>query len=244
MENFLSLEYTMAYRRRGRGRGRKPMRRRKYGGVRRIRRTVPNVHRFKEVYQLPVLAVNANSTSNGVMSFNLDALLNSSSFENLYDLYKITGVKIRMLYRHNASNPADGAAVSEFPTLYIAPNRNPMVPPPVSVSDILNDDGIKILRADKLTGKGGLYLKDPKPDMSSVVTSGGTPTGGIVTQQWNFGVSNKFQPWLTTGGNGQSLNQSTVPHFGYRWYLENLGCNVAQNIQVFATLYFSCKEQD
>lgn len=202
------------------------------------------VHRFQEMTQLAAINIPHGNTSAGVLSINLNQLANAPSFKLLFDLYKINGVKFTFLYRHNTSDAGSVFGNTDLPILYTAPNRDPFVPAPASVADILNDDGVRIHRADALLGKGGVYIKTPKPDMTAIVLSGGVPTGGTVPTQWNYGESKKFQPWLTTGGNGQAVDQSATPHFGLRWYAENLSNAQDQQIQVFATLYFSCKEQD
>lgn len=198
----------------------------------------PAVHRFQEMCQLTNISAAPNASSTGVLSINLNNLVNSASFKNLFDLYKINGVKFSFLFRHNTSETNQPATVGDLPILYTAINRDPFVPPATSVADILNDDTCRIHRADGLIGKGGIYVKCPKPDMSVAIE------GGVVSQQWNYGVSKKFQPWLTTGGNGQAIDQSSVNHYGLRWYFENLSSAQLQTVQVFATVYFSMKEQD
>lgn len=202
------------------------------------RRGAPMVHRFEEMCKLQTLSVGPTASSTGVLSINLNALLNNGSFKALFDLYKITGVKFKFMYRHNVSDSGEPAGVGSLPVLYTAINRDPFVPAPTSLLDILNDDSCRIHRTDGLKGKGGVYVSCPKPDMSVQIE------GGIVTQQWNYGVAKKFQPWLTTGGNGQSLDQSGVNHYGLRWWFDNLQSTQAQEIEVYATLYFAMKEQD
>lgn len=213
-------------------------------GRARVVRGAPVVHRFKEMTQLAAINIPHAATVSGVLSCNLNQLANVNQYKALFDLYKINGVKFTFLYRHNVSDAGEPLGTGEIPVLYTAPNRDPFVPAPVGVSDILNDDGIKIHRMENLRGNGGIYIKCPKPDMTAIVLSGGTPTGGTVPTQWNYGESKKFQPWLTTGGNNQSLDQSDVNHFGLRYYIENLSNAQDQILQVFATLYFSMKEQD
>lgn len=219
-----------------RGRGKKMYRRRG------LRRAVKTVHHFKETCQLSTITAPGLANASGILSCNLSQLNNSAQFRGLFDLYKITGVKFKFLYKYNSAEAMTGAA--GLPTLYTAINRDPFTPAPLSTGDILNDDGIRIHRADQLQGKGGIYIKSPKPDMSAVVTVGGVPTGGIVTTQWNLGVGSSKQYWLTTGGNAQGLDQSAVNHFGLRYLLDNSGNATAQDVLVYATLYFSMKEQD
>lgn len=220
------------------------MRRRGYGMRRRGLRRVKNVHHFKESFRLSNILVNANSQNSGVLTCSLANLTNYGSFQKLYDLYKITGVKFKFLYRANSADTVGSTASTGIPTLYTAPNRDPEVPAPTSIVDILNDDGIKIHRCDGLVGRGGIYVKAPKPDMKSqVVDAGGFPIGKVI-QQWQLGVGASKQYWLCTGGNSQTLDQSDVKHYGLRWFLDNTFCVSEQIVEVYATLYFSMKEQD
>lgn len=207
-------------------------------------RGAPSVHRFSEMTQLTSITIPANNSTAGVISFNLGQLTNQASFKSLFDLYRITAAKVTFLYRNNSATTSAAPNIAELPMLYTAINRDPFVPAPTSVADILNDDTCRIHRADALLGKGGVYVKSPKPDMSGLVYVEGQPAGGIVTQQWNLGVGNSKQYWLCTGGNSQGLDQSLVNHFGVRYFAENLSNSNVQTIQVFATLYFQMKEQD
>lgn len=219
------------------------VKRRGYGMRRRgLRRATKQVHHFKEMFRTTDLTIPAAGTNTGVLSCSLNSLANAPQFRGLFDLYKITGVKWKFLYKYNSGDPATPAGA--LPVLYTAINRDPFVPPPASVADILNDDTCKIHRADQLMGKGGRYIKSPKPDMSGIVTAEGVPTGGLVTQQWNLGVGNSKQYWLSTGGNAQALDQSGVKHYGLRYLVDNSQNVISQTIEVFATLYFSMKEQD
>lgn len=230
-------------RRRGGRRSKLRLRVRGKGRVFRLSRLgAPSVHRFKETFRTTDITVGANTNVASVLSCNLNQLNNSAQFKGLFDLYRITGVKWTFLYRKNSADAS--TANGSFPTLYTAFNRDPFVPAPVSIADILNDDSVKIHRCDSLLGKGGRYLKSPKPDMTGVVTSDGVPTGGLVAQQWNLGVGNNKQYWLSTGGNSQSLDQSGVNHYGLRYLLSNNDNAQAQVVEVYATLYFQMKEQD
>lgn len=194
--------------------------------------------------QLPLIPVAANSTTYGVIHFNLNQLTNQASFKNLFDLYRITAVKCSFMFRNNSADTNLALNTGQLPILYTAINRDPFSPPPISVADVLNDDTCRIHRCDSLVGKGGIYIKSPKPDMTSLVYAGGEPTGGSVIQQWNLGVGNNKQYWLTTGGSGAPLDQSGVNHYGIRYALDNLGNANPQEVQVFATLYFQMKEQN
>lgn len=232
----------MAYR--PRRRGVKPRRKaaRQYGMLRRMKygragRTglAKSVHWFKEMAQTHSLT-GSTGNSTGQMTFALSDLQNIPSIQNLFDLYKITGVKVKIIPRFNVSDVNAPLNVSgqmgTLPVLYIAPNRDPYVPAPTGIGDILNDDGCKVIR---LTKPVNLFLKSPK---ALITLPGGTPSLPL-----QFNVGSKWQPWLTTGGGGQTIDQSAVSHFGYRWVINNPS-SVECVLDVYTTYYFCCKEQD
>lgn len=188
--------------------------------------------------QLPNWSVAANGTLSGVQPIKINSLTNWPSFESLFDLYKINGVKYTFIYRANTQEASSG---QELPLLYIATNRDPFCPAPTSAADIINDDSCKVYRLGGYN-KIDWYVKCPKPDMTLTYNVEGTTY--TVPQNWQFGVKKMLQPWLTTGGNGQALDQSGTNHYGIRYYLENVSNNTAQVVQVFATFYFTMKEQD
>lgn len=193
----------------------------------------PLVHRFKEWYDGGQLTVGALTSQGYVLSTQIASLLNWTQYKGLFDLYKITGMKFTLVPTHNVSDFSSGVG-SGTPMLYIAPNRDPYTPSPTSVADILNDDGVKIIRFVKPVS---LYLKNPKPDVQDA-------DGKSVPWQLNSS-STALQPWLTTGGNTQSITQEFTKHFGFRYFVDNT-INTAQPFmfQTYVKLYFSLKEQD
>nr|WPR18769.1 MAG: capsid protein [Chemarfal virus 119] len=198
---------------------------------------VPGVHRFKEAVQIASVSALANNVGYGVMNWKIGDLTNFASFQGLFDLYKLTGVKIKMIPRFNQSQAGTpgigGTQAGQLPILYIAPNHDPYVPPPSNIPDIINDDGVKIIQVSRPLS---FYINNPKPDLR---TAGGDALG------LQFNSRRKaLQPWLTTGGNLQTVDQSLTKHYGFRWALENTPLQYDCVLDVYATYYFSMKEQD
>lgn len=195
---------------------------------------VPSVYRFKEWYSPGTITVPATTGQGYVLTSQLNALNNIAHYVGLYDLYKITGMKVTFVPQHNVSDFGQGIA-SAIPMLYVATNRDPYVPAPVSVADILNDDGVKIIRFTKPVS---FYVKNPK---AQIVDS----EGQQIPLQFNSS-SKALQPWLTTGGNSQTINQSNLLHYGLRYFVDNTGMTTPVQVafQVFVKLYVSFKEQD
>lgn len=193
----------------------------------------PMVHRFKEWYDGGGITIGAASTQGFVLSTQIASLVNWSQFKGLFDLYKITGMKFTLIPSHNVSDFTAGNG-SGIPMLYIAPNRDPYVPSPTSVGDILNDDGVRIIRFTKPVT---LYLKNPKADILDA-------DGKSIPFQFNSS-SKALQPWLTTGGNLQTVSQEFIKHYGFRYFVDNT-MNTAQPFTwtTYVKLYFTMKEQD
>lgn len=197
----------------------------------------PTVHKFKEVCELTGafnISAPAGGNGYGLMSFKLNDLTNASNFKSMFDLYRITGVKLRILPAFDNSDLINqgglaGAALS-IPKLILAPNRSPWSVPPVSVADVLNDDGVKTYQASR---EIKVYINNPAPRLVD-----GAGTGMPIQTSLS-----KF--WLSTGGNGQLVDQSSVEYYGVRWALDNGASTIGTaNYKVYATYYFKLKEQD
>lgn len=215
---------------------RKPMSRAFYARVgRRIRRKVlgGRTHAFTEKCQLASIAVPGAATVTGTLTYKLSDLVNVSSFTSLFDLYKLKAVKLTLVPLANQSDfntPGSTAGqLGNLPMLYLAPNRDPYVPAPTGIADVLNDDGCKVRRFSQPTS---FYLRSPKPDLRD-------SQGHQIPIQMNIGKD--F--WLATGGNGQAIDQSIVPHFGHRYVLTN-NSPLEMVVQVYVNYYFVMKEQD
>lgn len=203
-------------------------------GRRGIKGLVPGVHRFKETCELTQWSAAAGSTQFGVQTYKLNDLFNAAQFKNLFDLYKITGVKLTIIPRYDNASVAEASggiagSVNSLPMLYVAPNRSPWSTAPTSVQDILNDDGCKVMTLNK---KVSFYLPAPSPRILDGASNG-------VPLQFNKSI----KPWLTTGGNGQDVDQSGVDYYCHRYAISNLG-TAGVFADVYATYYMIFKEQD
>lgn len=196
------------------------------------------VHFFKEKCPLADWACASNTIATGTQVYKIADLTNfAPAYKPLFDLYKLLRVKITIFPKFNVSsaeyqNPAGNAG--SIPLLAVAPNRSPYVPPPANWADILNDDGVRVMRLDK---PRSFVLSYPKPALTTAEP--GAP------QQYNipFQFNTKVQPWLATGGNNQTVDQSSVPHYSHRWAIWNEGpYDVA--FHIVAEYSFCMKEQD
>lgn len=201
----------------------------------------PLVHKFKEWVQLPDLTCNAGTISAGILAPSIDALNNWTSYQSLFDLYKVVGIKFKFVPQWNtayATNAlAPGTTQGTLPLMYLEVNHDPWAPAPVSVADVLNTDSVKIKRLERPFNQ---YVKAPVPKITWVDASGVASEQTIINNN-----SSASRQWLTTGGNAQKVDQSASPHYGIRYLLDNQ-YNTSFNLQfrVFACFYFIMKEQD
>lgn len=199
-------------------------------------RGAPLVHKFKEWCELPSITCPAGALNGGTLTVALNNLSNHPAIVALFDLYKITALKFKFVPSWNVGlNTTMGPGGSTLPNLYLAPNHDPYVPAPTSVQDILNDDGVRIIRP---TRPFTFYLKNPNARITN-------KDGSDIPIINNSGYGARSRPWLTTGGNSQVVDQSAVPHYGLRWLLDDRW-NPATSIemQTFVCVYFMTKEQD
>lgn len=200
----------------------------------------PAVHHFRETCLSAPFVCGAGSAGYGSFAFAINALTNWPSFQAMFDLYRINQVDIKVIPYSNVSGAIEpvnaGGTQGNLATLMIAPNRSSVVPQPTSFADVLNDDGVQVVRLDV---PHTFTIKYPKPDQATYDDTGAV-TGITVAQ---YRPSADFQPWLSTGGNGAIVNQSGTLHHGFRWAISN-PASTAINYTVYATYHFSCKEQD
>lgn len=220
-------------------RGRKMIRKRNY--IRRGR--ISLVKRYKETYLKPQTLVTPGTTLGGRISCALNELGNVNGFNILYDLFKVTGMKIKLIPKINSNTnfSQDGVQLqNNLPMLYIAPNRNPLTPNPTSASDVLNDDQCRAIRFDKPVT---LYLANPKPDQILYASADGSSVGRVVGQL--NASSSKYQSWYPTAGNNSIQTQYTgMFWYGFRYWVDNGGSSTTLAFDTIVTEYVMFKEQD
>lgn len=219
---------------------RKGLKRYQMGLKRRRGGFAPSIHNIKEKCEVSAITAGASSSSNGVLNCSLSQLTNAGPLSNMYDLYKIVGWKVTFVPQWNVSQIGQSVSgspgfTSGLPVLFVAPNRSPYCVAPSSVADILNDDGVRMIR---LTRPVSMYMKYPKPLFEETDISGNV-------KPYPIGLfNNNIQPWLSTGGNSQIVNQSGTYHNGFRYFLDNANFAGSATVRVFYTLYIKLKEQD
>lgn len=187
----------------------------------------------------PKINVGALTQAGGVMTFKITDLLNSSSYINLFDLFKIDKVELQIIPQANVAQTnlagASGAGVlaSSIPQLYIAPNKDYFVPAPVSGPDVLNDDGVMVLMMDR---PRTVSIWQPRAQIADAKTGPLPPNRGV--------FADNVQEWLSTGGNEQTVDQTPSQYFGFRWWVDNTQNGGGFTPTIIATYHVSFKERD
>lgn len=151
--------------------------------------------------------------------FRLSYLTNVSEFTNLFDMYKITGVRMKFIYDRNS---AQGSIASEsLPTLYFYNDYDDGTPA-ANVGDACQYDSLRMKRMDRPI----TFFVRPKIQSmvyeSAITTAYATP---------------KKNPWLDCGNDA-------IPHYGCKWIIDANSAFASSigTVTVMMTYYIACKD--
>lgn len=194
--------------------------------------SIPGVHFFKRTALLhidmnpAVLGTTAFWTNSGVSGagatsvFTLNDLPQNQEFSNLFDLYKICGVKMKFVFDKNDALSATGAG-SSLPTLYFIRDQDDGTVP-ANINEMIQYESCKMKRLDKPCT---FYVKPKISQMvyeTAVTTAYATP---------------KRNPWLDCANND-------VAHYGCKWAIDfntAFGTSIGR-LAIFMTYYIACKD--
>lgn len=153
--------------------------------------------------------------------FNLSALPNVSEFINLFDRYKIMGVKLRVMFLQNSQDVGTLTSVS-IPVIhyvYDCDDANP----PTTEAEMLQKNFLKTRRLDQ---PFNYYIK---PKATSEVFASVSSTG--------YSVSKSM--WI-------DMNSPQIPHFGFKAWISN-GVStpittVLGRFRIYATYYIALRD--
>lgn len=201
--------------------------RKRYGKRKRFaRRKKMPMLRKPSVYQKPVYikrncvltttTINNQFTGNGI-SFKISDLPNVSDITNLFDYYKIVGVKLKWIYTHNSSEA--GAVGYGLPNLVYTIDYDD-ANLPANEDALLERNTTRIKRMDKPIT---LYLK---PKINNEIYNNGVVSG--------YALSKGQVPYIDT-------SNASVSHFGVKY---GIVLNAAQTgngiMKLYATYYLKC----
>lgn len=175
-----------------------------------------DVHYFKRFCYKTTITGDVSRTAKGAITFSLSDLPNLSEFSNLFDYYKLSGVKLRFTTLLD-SNSQTGLN-SYFPKMYYAYDY---------------DDSVAPNNSDDLRQRAGCKIRWLLPNRSHGIFI----RPKYLNQIYN-GVSTGYQlgkqGWL-------DMSDSGAPHYGLKYVIENLNNDLGQQVQVEATYYFSMR---
>lgn len=202
--------------------GRKRMMRRRWRGskytlnrgVTRIRRSNQITIQGSDVYQ-PYIP---SSIQAGVHVYQLDDLVNYTDFTNLFEEYRIVGVKHRFHLRRDPGANGSLSAGATFPTLYYSTTRTSYTGDliPTSLNDMLEEANLqqRILEPGKpVTFYHKVYAADPV-------------VGSTTTNSYSVLKS----PWIPCGDGG------IAAHYGLKYAIDELR-NTSQFVDITNTYY-------
>lgn len=239
---------TMALRRRRAGRraarrGRRVYRRRNY------RRAVSRVHTIKRMGQsmliqedgtgAPIVTQNATTTLNisnisagllpstyqfgGSIQFRLNAVADYADLTQLFDRYKITGVKVKMLYQQNI---ADAQSVGALPVMWFAQDFDDSVVPTSST-----DVQVKQYAKTRILNGNREFSVFIRPRLSKVLAADALAGAGASSERPCF----------------VDCAYPQVPHYGLKfwidgWHQGSPSQEIAQALRIQTTYYLKLKD--
>lgn len=153
--------------------------------------------------------------------FNLSALPNFAEFVNLFDRYRINGVKLRIMFLAN-SNDTGTSNVLSIPVMHYI-NDIDDASPPTTENEILQKNFLKTRRLDT---PFTYYLK---PKATSEIFASASSTGYAVGKSM----------WI-------DMNSPNIPHFGFKAWINNGPSNpstqVLGRLKIYATYYVALRD--
>lgn len=165
-------------------------------------------------------SVNSLTIGTGIFKFKLDDLPGYTDFTNLYENFKITGVRLRFLPTVGTSSDGWGAGASLMEPLALCIDRgaNDAVGFNPSFQSLLENQDVKIRSSYK---PFSLYIAYPKAH---------TPADGVTQTVLT-------SPWLDTEVNGQ-----VVEHHGLKFDFQTAVPDARSvTYRVYATYYLKCR---
>lgn len=149
------------------------------------------------------------------LNFALSDLPNSTDFTNLFDFYRICGVKLNFIFQANSNDTGATGALS-LPVLHYIMDLDDSIGF-ANENQALEKEGIKTRRIDKP------FTYYMKPRVSNEIYNNGITTA--------YALGNKKQ-WI-------DCNSSGVAHFGLKAWISS-GANTGQ-LKIYATYYLQFK---
>lgn len=169
-------------------------------------------------------AVTADSMANNYQFgasylFKLSSVVDSSDFTNLYDKYKILGVKVRIMWQ---CNQASVSGTSVLPVIsYSVDHDDNTVPSSLYAITTKATSKVKVLGQNNYVD---IYIR---PRVA----------GQLYNTALLSGYSTVKAPWINSTYND-------VPHYGLKFWINNMymATGINNQIEIQPTYYLACKE--
>lgn len=192
---------------------------------------------FTEVIKVNDIVSPPSGSAPGDIGFSVTGNAISNLRAALYDVFEqftILAVKFMYIPAYNTYPLIAGQAM--IPRLYVAENKNAQTPAALTISDMLQQDNVRILDSSK---RWSLYVKNPRPYLEQFNVFSGTgahtPVAPPAKQiQWldttpdtGTGESGLLVEWLSAVGKAEANNSAVAVTTGTLW----------------ARVYYAVKEQ-
>lgn len=161
------------------------------------------------------------------LQFWLDSVLANSEITAMFDRYKITGVKLDVMYQQNTAS-SSGSSASILPVLYSSYDFDDATPPSLA-SDVTTRGYVRthVLNANRTFS---IFLKPRMPQVVNVLRN---------EQILSVNATNVRSQWIDSA-------VSDVPHYGVKFWLSNLPQNFSENatcqLRIQPTYYLALKD--
>lgn len=194
----------------------------------RIPRSPANgVHFFKRIEDITIIQPQDDVDTVGSFFFRLNDLSNFTEYTNLFDVYRITGIKLMFRPNTNVAFINNMQAPSTVATIKI---------PRLYVCFDMDDTGV--ITIETLRQKSYCKVKNATVSWN-----------WFIRPRWaNIAYETNLVSGYTVGGQKKWLNSNNpgIPHYGIKWGIEPFGTvdpNIVGpfSIKVEAVYYFQCK---
>lgn len=159
----------------------------------------------------------------GAFRFMLSSVLENTDFSNLFDRYKLTGVKLKILFQSNISGVSGVGARSLLPIMnYSFDGDDATAPPGRNTIQVKTYCKEKILNGNR---PFSIYIK---PRISKLVYAGLTTSA----------YSSEKPVWL-------DMNNMDVEHYGLKFWINNWLADTdasSQKLTIQPIYYFACRD--
>lgn len=156
------------------------------------------------------------------MLFKLDSVQDSNDFANLFDRYKIIGVKLKFLYQCNLANSDSTTGTNALPLLSYTFDADDATQPTQ-----LEDVQKKQYCHQRILNGNGMFSIYLKPRILKEVYNSAISTG----------YNSAKAAWLDT-------NSAAIPHYGLKMWLNNWnpGNTKFHQLTIYPTYYLALKD--